>query len=287
MESPVILVAFNQEPPAKLLIDYLKSQDIEAYYVVDEAVGGHGVALTDSADLPRARLLAQEFVQDPGNQKYQRAAWEHGQQLHYKADSGVSVFKRLLDFYKTPFTSSVFIVCVIAFILSVIGLFPQVRAGLQIVSLDYIAQSGEIWRIITPAFLHFSALHIIFNLLWWWMLGGQIEQKLGTSTLVLLFVFSALASNIGQYLVSGPNFGGLSGVVYAVVGFVWWIGWLRPSWGMSLPKPVIGFLLVWLVLGYVDVLWVQMANTAHTLGLISGCLFALGMTRVKSKASGG
>ena len=39
-------------------------------------------------------------------------------------------------------------------------------------------------------------------------------------------------------------------------------------------KPIIGFLLFWLVLGYVDVLPVNMANTAHLLGLVSGCLLA-------------
>jgi GlpG protein len=35
------------------------------------------------------------------------------------------------------------------------------------------------------------------------------------------------------------------------------------------------FLLGWLVLGYFDVLWVNMANEAHLFGLISGCLMAL------------
>ncbi len=86
--------------------------------------------------------------------------------------------------------------------------------------------------------------------------------------------FSAAASNVAQLVVSGPNFGGLSGVVYALVGCVWWLGWLKPAWGLSLPKPIVGFLLVWLVVGYLDVLPVSMANTAHTVGLICGCLFA-------------
>jgi GlpG protein len=92
--------------------------------------------------------------------------------------------------------------------------------------------------------------------------------------LLVLFVFSAAASNVAQLVVSGPNFGGLSGVVYALVGCVWWLGWLKPAWGLSLPKPIVGFLLVWLVVGYLDVLPVSMANTAHTVGLICGCLFA-------------
>ena len=283
MSSPLILIAFNHEPPAKLLIDYLKSQNIDAYYVVDESAGGHGIALSHAEDFPKAKVLAEEFLKDPGNQRYQRAAWEHGDQLHHNTSSGISAFRRLFNFTNTPFTSFIFVLCLISFGLSLLGWFPQVRGALQFVSYDFMAETSQWWRIITPAFLHFSPLHIVFNLLWWWMLGSQIEQKFGSSTLLLLFLTSAIASNVSQYLVSGPNFGGLSGVVYAVVGFVWWVGWLRPSWGISLPKPVVGFLLIWLVLGYADLLWVQMANTAHTMGLVSGCLFALLITCLKER----
>ena len=281
MNAPLVLVAFKHEPAAKLLIDYLNSQQIQAYYVVDEAAGGHGVALAQEQDFDKAKAIAEEFIRDPGNQRYQRAAWEHGTQLHNPSSTGASAFRRLVDFKSTPFTSTVFLICLAIFALSLIGWFPQVRGSLQMLSFEQMIESSQWWRIITPAFIHFSPLHIVFNLLWWWMLGNQIEQKFGSSTLVLLFLISAVVPNIGQYLASGPNFGGLSSVVYAVVGFVWWIGWLRPSWGLSLPKPVVGFLLIWLILGYADVLWVQMANTAHTLGLICGCAFALAMTHVR------
>ena len=87
-------------------------------------------------------------------------------------------------------------------------------------------------------------------------------------------MITAVVSNLAQLIAVGPNFGGLSGVVYGVLGFVWFIGWLRPSWGIDLPKPVIGFMLLWLILGYADILWVNMANAAHTAGLVSGCAIA-------------
>ena len=54
----------------------------------------------------------------------------------------------------------------------------------------------------------------------------------------------------------------------ALVGYVWWYSWLAPGKGLYLSKPVIGFLLFWLVLGFVGVLPVNMANTAHLLGII-------------------
>ena len=50
------------------------------------------------------------------------------------------------------------------------------------------------------------------------------------------------------------------------------MAWQRPSHPLYLPPGLIGFLLFWLVLGYTDLLWVNVANTAHTAGLISGLL---------------
>ena len=89
--------------------------------------------------------------------------------------------------------------------------------------------------------------------------------------MLLLFLVAALIPNIGQFLLSGPNFGGLSGVVYALVGYIWWTGWLAPAQGIHLPKPYVGFMLVWLVLGFFPIFGLNVANAAHVLGLMVGC----------------
>ena len=117
-------------------------------------------------------------------------------------------------------------------------------------------------------------MHIVFNVLWWWQLGGDIEKRLGSVKLLQIFAISAALSGAGQYWVEGANFGGLSGVVYALVGYLWMLGVKAPQVGLSMPKPIIGFMLVWLVLGYVQP-YMAIANTAHLAGLISG--IALGL----------
>ena len=133
---------------------------------------------------------------------------------------------------------------------------------------------SEPLRILTPAFFHFSLLHITFNTLWWWQLGGDIERQLGKGSLIHVLLLTAVVSNLGQFMVSGPNFGGLSGVVYGLFGYVWWLGWLLPEKCLSLSKPIIGFMLFWLLLGYTSFMPINVANTAHLLGLISGCCLA-------------
>lgn len=273
------LIAFNQQSPAHLLANYLTSQHINANVVQHEKE--FVVVLDNSEHIDRAKVIAEDFLANPTNPKYQQAAWDSGKNVQLApSGSGFSLSKIISDAVKAPFTSVVFVLCAAVYLLSLFGLFAPIAQHLLMQPFSVLSQNHEWWRLLGPAFIHFSALHIIFNLLWWGMLGAKIERTLGISMLLIVFLVSATISNAAQALFSDPVqgnlflFGGLSGVVYAVMGFVWWLGWLRPSWGLSLPNSIVGFMLVWLVIGYADILWVSMANAAHTAGLISGCLLA-------------
>jgi GlpG protein len=280
MNDNLMLVAFAQERAARLLSNYLLSLNIQAQYVYKDGQHPHVIELLDGSQIERAKELTEEFIANPLDQKYQQAAWQTGDSVNLQSRSKFSPELVLSQISGSPITSLVLLICIIVHGLALLGWQEAIFGFLQIQPLPVLLENHQWWRLLGPAFMHFTALHIIFNLLWWWVLGSQIELKLGSSTVVILFLITALASNIGQLLISGPYFGGLSGVVYGLVGFVWWTGWLRPAWGLSLPKAMIGFLLVWLVLGYADLLWVSMANTAHTVGLLSGCALAWIYTRL-------
>ena len=138
---------------------------------------------------------------------------------------------------------------------------------------------GEPWRLITPVFLHFSVLHISFNMLWLWDLGRRIESA--QSSLVLLFLVFAIgiASNIAQAItVKGGLFGGMSGVIYGLLGYCWLWHYFSPKAEFALHKGVVFFLLFWLVLGYSGVITMlgfgAIANTAHASGLVAGLVIA-------------
>ncbi|RUO33929.1 rhomboid family intramembrane serine protease [Aliidiomarina soli] len=127
------------------------------------------------------------------------------------------------------------------------------------------------WRLITPAFIHLSATHLLFNLFWWWYLGGRIELRFGAAHLALIFLLTGVSANLAQWYTSGPLFGGLSGVVYGLLGFCAVYGWQRQN-SLTLPNALLVFMVAWLVLGYTNLLWVNMANEAHLFGLLSGVL---------------
>jgi GlpG protein len=282
LSTPFKLVAFSKEQPARLLTIYLINQGINVEYQHSGNDYAHSVMLLELSDQIQAKKIAEEFVLNPNDVKYQTAAWQTGETVNLTPVKSFSTAKALYELKQAPFTSSILAICLVIYLLAMIGVSGP-YFWLKIQPIAILIDSGQWWRLLGPALIHFSVLHIAFNMLWWWSLGKQIEITFGISSLLMLFVFSAIVSNVAQLLVSGPNFGGLSGVVYALVGCVWWLGWLKPSWGLSLPKPIIGFLLVWLVVGYLDILPVNMANTAHTVGLICGCVFAWFLvTRAKS-----
>jgi len=292
------IVAFSDKKPARLLADFLTSSNVEVRiikgkpHLSDDGANAPSedkiedlhfqVVVIDPNDVAKALVIAEDFVANPNQAKYQQAAWEVGSTFddakgknHGKKSSRSAAPNWLQDFKSTPFMTLVMLICVAVFALSYLGAFNAIYQVFTIRSFAELSQSHEWWRLFTPAFIHFSVIHIMFNLIWWWVLGSQLERIFGTWLLVIIFTIAAISSNVAQLLVTGPDFGGLSGVVYALFGFVWWIGLLRPQWGIGLPTNLVIFLLGWLALGYFDVLWVNMANEAHLFGLISGCAMAL------------
>lgn len=148
----------------------------------------------------------------------------------------------------------------------------QLRVGLP--------PAGESWRILTPIFLHFGLLHICFNALWMWELGRRVEIQQGGWRLMGITVLVGMGSNLAQAMTTGVAlFGGLSGVIYGLLGYAVVWGKLRPFEDFGIPKAVVIFMLVWLFASYLGLGRLlsgnDTANAAHLGGLIMGILLAI------------
>lgn len=137
--------------------------------------------------------------------------------------------------------------------------------------------TGEYWRLLTPIFLHFSLMHIVFNMLWLWDLGRRVEQRQGPWQLLLIVVLIGAGSNIAQAAFAGPNiFGGMSGVDYGLLGYCWLWGWLRNDRVLYVPKPVMIAMIALMLLSMTGITEFMggpsVANAAHVGGLVMGLL---------------
>ena len=128
------------------------------------------------------------------------------------------------------------------------------------------------WRLISPMLLHFGWLHLVFNVLWWLDLGRRIECQ-SRLLLVALLLFTSVAANAAQAWQVASLFGGLSGVIYGLLGYIWVMDRYNPI-RYHLPQNILIFMLLWLLLGISGLFpalgFGDMANMAHIGGLVAG-----------------
>jgi GlpG protein len=148
-------------------------------------------------------------------------------------------------------------------------------------------REGQIWRLFTPCLLHANILHILFNMMWLIVLGQQIEEKIGSGRYIVFIVIAAIVSNTAQYLMSGSNFIGFSGVICAMIVFIWarqrkaaWEGYqLERSTILFVTVFVLGMLAIQATSFFMEInglspLSAGIANTAHIAGAFTGYLLA-------------
>jgi len=134
------------------------------------------------------------------------------------------------------------------------------------------------WSLFTPILLHFHPFHLLFNAFWLRDLGAPTERYQGSEQYALFLLLSAAVSNLAQLLLGeSANFGGLSGVVYALVGYLWARGRFDPNSGIAMPSSWVTFFVGWMALGFTGlmngVLGGDIANYCHAGGFAMGAVY--------------
>jgi hypothetical protein len=88
-------------------------------------------------------------------------------------------------------------------------------------------------------------------------------------SLLIADPFSSSLSNLAQFFVRGPIFGGMSGVIYGLFGYIWIRGRFDPASGLFLPQTTVTMMIIWFILCAVNVI-PNVANYAHGAGLLLG-----------------
>lgn len=141
-------------------------------------------------------------------------------------------------------------------------------------AMNHIDPWGDpVWKLLTSCFIHdpSSLIHLLFNMMWLFLLGPLMERGLGSLKFLFFVIVTGFTSSAFQLSLEGAGVG-FSGVVYAMVGFMWaawprWTGFLEKFRGST-----VKFLLIWQVVCFV-VPAMNVANTAHVSGMvIGGCI---------------
>ncbi|MGY2374878.1 rhomboid family intramembrane serine protease [Pseudomonas sp. SDO524_S393] len=238
-------------------------------------------------------LWVPENLSDDVRVLYQRfPAGDPEQQLDIPEQAPVTRPSFVQQLRHSPVTALVLLASILVGALTLLGENLQTMAWLtflpfrvmgeyiQFTSLADSLASGQWWRLVTPMLIHFGILHLAMNGMWYWELGRRIEVRQGSINLLGLTLLFSLVSNYAQYAYGGPSlFGGLSGVLYGLLGHCWIFQLLSPNPAYRLPRGVLAMMLIWLVLcmsGLISMIgFGEIANAAHLSGLLIGCLTGL------------
>lgn len=279
----------QDESQAKRFGDFLHGKGIENQ-VDPTSQDQWEVWILDDANLTTAQSLLEQFRRAPDDPIFAQASLAAARQREQAEAAQAPRRNRVVDartiFYVPPVPLGLLTMVLIGISIAVtlIATFGGDTKFRQAISITEYQEldghiewhkslpeilHGQVWRLFTPMFLHFGFLHILFNMLWLRDLGSMIEARKGSWFLLLLTLGFAGTSNIGQYLASGPDFGGMSGVVYGLLGYIWMQGRFNPASKLSLQPQTVTFMVAWLFICLSGMVG-NVANTAHIVGLVVG-----------------
>jgi GlpG protein len=276
----------NEAGQAEKFVNYLASREIEAQ--VRDHDPGFGIWVLDEDQLGIGEEHFKKFIQNPNANEFNvpKSPQPQKDKASSTRRSWPSETRETLLVANLPVTWTIIGICVFMALLALFPAFSMLRGFFYFSeemgrSFPEIRE-GQIWRLVTPVFLHGNALHLFFNMLWMYQLGGEIESEEGSRFLAVFLILTAIVCDVAQYLVGGPAFVGLSGVVYAFLSYIWTMSRRSSSTRYAMNDQTLVFMLVWLFICIVGII-PSVANTQHVVGLLLG--FVWGWLRSPSPRS--
>jgi GlpG protein len=253
--------------------------------------------------VPEARAVLAAFEADPADPRF-RESTRTAREIRKRAEQVEKQYRRKVKSLRDRWEGSMYLRAPLAFGLIVVSIAvtvlmhftPSVFWLLRFSTLEFrddgdvidtgfqAMEQGQVWRIITPIFIHGGIFHLFFNMMGMRYLGERVEMRKGTWRFALICLVAAIGGNVGQFFVSKGDFGGMSGVIFALAGYLWIKGHSDPEDGLALDERNVRWMLGWFLLGIIAPLTradpppifpYNMANVAHGVGLAVGMGFGL------------
>ena len=135
-------------------------------------------------------------------------------------------------------------------------------------------RAGELWRLITPVFLHGSILHIAFNMYGLFLFGPRLELRFGRARFALLYFLSAFAGNVLSFLLTpNPSLGASTAIFGLLAAEGMYLVQNRELIGERSRAEIINILVIAgynLLIGFAGN---RVDNWGHIGGLLGGLIF--------------
>lgn len=246
--------------------------------------------------LAQARAELAAFQQNPGDPRFQAAIAAAEKLREQKISEEIAARRNRVDMTKRwqggqrqiPVTAFLIAISLIVAVATQLGLdrnacsrfmiadfvHDEMTGRLVAPSLGQVIALGQYARWLSPIFLHFGPMHLLFNMSATLAYGRVIEQRSGSLRMIGIVIVIALVSNFSQLWKSGPSFGGMSGVDFGMFGFLWMKSKFAPDYGVYMGRDYVMNTMFFAILCLTGALG-PIANTAHFAGMGAGMVLAL------------
>ncbi|GAB4139859.1 MAG: hypothetical protein Tsb009_08940 [Planctomycetaceae bacterium] len=292
------LGTLSSQEQAELFEDYLLTLNIKA--VAEAEDGAWTIWIVNEDDLESARSELAKFQENPNADTYRKAvsaAHSLRKQALKEEEEARKRYVNVRDRWNQPMMKKAPLTMILIFVsvgvalisnfgkkveplVSTLG-FAQFESGPRADGWylpagsrgDEQIRQGQVWRLVTPMFLHMNILHLLFNMYWTYQFGTMIESRRGTVRLLFIVLATSMAGNYLQFAMKNPYFGGMSGVNYGLFGYIWVKSRYAPELGLLIHPQLVALMLIFFFLCMTG-LFGPVANWAHGGGLVAGMLIA-------------
>jgi rhomboid protease GluP len=177
---------------------------------------------------------------------------------------------------KPYLTYTILGVTVAIFLLGQLALFMFHEDPFYVLGVKYgpAIRYGQLWRLITPVFLHASLLHIAFNMYALILYGQDVELRFGRARFLLLYFLSAYAGNVMSFLLTPGRSVGASTAIFGLLGAetVFFIQ-NRRLFGPRGTRVLVNLFMIAAVNLFIGFSTTGVDNWGHIGGLLGGLIF--------------
>jgi len=277
----------STEQAAERLTDYLTTLDIVAF--VEQEGDEWVIWVRDENQLEQAKEELASFAHNPENARYRDASRKANsirREQEKKARQAAKNVVDVRDHWNRPLLQRAPVVAVIMALCIGATLFNWFgnESGTALQRFLFFCsrtpydpfcdiRQGELWRLVTPVFLHAGILHLAFNMLLFHRFGVQIEQAVGKWRFIWMMFLMAVIPNVAQAQFVHGYFLGFSGVVYGLFGYIWVRSRTEYDSGLQVSDTTVFILVAWLLAGFfgvLDEIGIPVGNVAHGVGIAVG-----------------
>lgn len=139
---------------------------------------------------------------------------------------------------------------------------------------NYLINKGEIFRLLTAAFLHGGIVHILFNMYSLYIVGTVVEKIYGWKKYITIYILSALTSSLLSYILAPMTISvGASGAIFGILGAFLYFAIKERK---HLQRGILGNIIAVIVLNlYIGFTSTSIDNLGHIGGFLGGFILSI------------